>query len=88
MTSGSGVELTTRSLLVRLPATTLSGIGKLFTPICLRRSQWSSGNVHDCGVTGSHRYDNHGNIQPWAWAANPTTVSRSTQLSTIPETVK
>ena len=63
------------------------------------RSQWSSGNMPDCGVRGprfeSHRGQlhvyrkHHYDIQPWARAVHPyTAVPRSTQPSTLRGTVK
>ena len=33
-------------------------LGKLFTPVCVCRSQWSSGSVHGCGVRGP-RIESH-----------------------------
>ena len=36
----------------RPPRCRVITLGKLFTPVCLYRSQWSSGSMHGCGVKG------------------------------------
>ena len=73
------------------PRCRVTTIGKLFTPVCVCRLQWSSGRVLDCGVrrpglnltTGSCVYHNsHCDIQPWARAAHPY-CSASTWPSTL-----